>query len=227
MQAWKLGPALAMGNTVVMKTAEQTPLTANYVAQLAVEAGFPPGVINVVPGFGPTAGAAIAEHPDVDKVAFTGSTEVGMIVAQAAARSNLKRTTMELGGKSPNIILSDADIEEAAAQAQVALFFNQGQCCCAGSRTFVEESIYDKFVEASVAKAKAMKVGNPFDLTTEHGPQVWTGAAQKIFNVREHVICDIRVCVPMSACLCTCSCMCMHIPLSTASTVLLVVIAFR
>ncbi|XP_008068443.2 aldehyde dehydrogenase, mitochondrial, partial [Carlito syrichta] len=171
MQAWKLGPALATGNTVVLKVAEQTPLTALYVANLIKEAGFPPGVVNVVPGFGPTAGAAIASHEDVDKVAFTGSTEIGRVVQVAAGSSNLKRVTLELGGKSPNIIMSDADMDWAVEQAHFALFFNQGQCCCAGSRTFVQEDVYDEFVERSVARAKSRVVGNPFDGKTEQGPQ--------------------------------------------------------
>uniref|UniRef100_A0A8C6DUB9 aldehyde dehydrogenase (NAD(+)) n=1 Tax=Moschus moschiferus TaxID=68415 RepID=A0A8C6DUB9_MOSMO len=172
MQAWKLGPALATGNVVVMKVAEQTPLTALYVANLIKEAGFPPGVVNIIPGFGPTAGAAIAAHEDVDKVAFTGSTEVGHLIQVAAGKSNLKRVTLELGGKSPNIIMSDADMDWAVEQAHFALFFNQGQCCCAGSRTFVQEDIYAEFVERSVARAKSRVVGNPFDSRTEQGPQV-------------------------------------------------------
>ncbi|XP_074652030.1 aldehyde dehydrogenase, mitochondrial-like [Tubulanus polymorphus] len=172
MQAWKLGPALAMGNTLVMKTAEQTPLSANHVAALTAEAGFPPGVINIIPGYGPTAGAAIASHMNLDKVAFTGSTEVGQLVAKMAAESNLKRMTLELGGKSPNIILNDVDIAEAVETSHFALFFNQGQCCCAGSRTFVHADIYDQFVEASVERAKKRSVGDPFIETNEQGPQV-------------------------------------------------------
>ncbi|XP_067862080.1 aldehyde dehydrogenase, mitochondrial-like [Heptranchias perlo] len=172
MQAWKLGPALATGNVVVMKVAEQTPLTALYVANLIKEAGFPPGVVNIVPGFGQTAGAAIASHMDVDKVAFTGSTEVGHLIQQAAGKSNLKKVTLELGGKSPNIILSDADVDHAVEESHTALFFNQGQCCCAGSRTYVQESVYDQFVEQSVERAKRRTVGNPFDSKNEQGPQV-------------------------------------------------------
>ncbi|WKX92881.1 hypothetical protein Q1695_010705 [Nippostrongylus brasiliensis] len=172
MQAWKLGPALAMGNTVVMKCAEQTPLSCLHVASLAQEAGFPAGVVNVVPGFGPTAGHAIASHPGVDKVAFTGSTEVGRIVMRAAAESNIKKVTLELGGKSPNIIFSDVDLDEAVRQANHGLFFNQGQCCCAGSRVFVEGKIYDEFVERSKVLAEKRVLGDPFDLKTEQGPQV-------------------------------------------------------
>ncbi|XP_077811338.1 aldehyde dehydrogenase, mitochondrial isoform X3 [Macaca mulatta] len=182
MQAWKLGPALATGNVVVMKVAEQTPLTALYVANLIKEAGFPPGVVNIVPGFGPTAGAAIASHEDVDKVAFTGSTETGRLIQVAAGSSNLKRVTLELGGKSPNIIMSDADMDWAVEQAHFALFFNQGQCCCAGSRTFVQEDIYDEFVERSVARAKSRVVGNPFDSKTEQGPQVDETQFKKILG---------------------------------------------
>ncbi|XP_026884928.2 aldehyde dehydrogenase, mitochondrial [Electrophorus electricus] len=182
MQAWKLGPALATGNTVVMKVAEQTPLTALYVASLIKEVGFPPGVVNIVPGMGPSAGAAIASHMDVDKVAFTGSTEVGQLIQQTSGASNLKKVTLELGGKSPNIILSDANMDEAVDQANMAIFFNQGQCCCAGSRTYVQESIYNEFVERSVERAKKRVVGDPFNLKTEHGPQVDDEQYQKILS---------------------------------------------
>uniref|UniRef100_A0A671KXX3 aldehyde dehydrogenase (NAD(+)) n=1 Tax=Sinocyclocheilus anshuiensis TaxID=1608454 RepID=A0A671KXX3_9TELE len=182
MQAWKLGPALATGNTVVMKVAEQTPLTALYVASLIKEVGFPAGVVNIIPGMGPTAGAAIASHMDVDKVAFTGSTEVGHLILKASSSSNLKKITLELGGKSPNIILSDAKMEEAVEQSHFALFFNRGQCCCAGSRTFVQESIYDEFVERSVERAKKRIVGDPFDLNMEQGPQVDEEQFQKILG---------------------------------------------
>ncbi|MFL5342140.1 MAG: aldehyde dehydrogenase family protein [Gemmataceae bacterium] len=172
MQAWKWGPALAAGCTVVLKPAEQTPLTALRVAQLAQEVGFPDGVINVVPGYGPTAGAALSGHMDVDKIAFTGEHTTGQIIMTAAAQSNLKRVTLELGGKSPNVIFADADLDAAVEGAYFGLFFNQGQCCCAGSRLFVEEKIYDKFIDKITAKAKGRKVGDPFDLNTEQGPQV-------------------------------------------------------
>jgi len=172
MQAWKLAPALATGNTVVMKPAEQTPLTALRVGELIVEAGFPEGVVNLLPGYGPTAGAAIANHMDVDKVAFTGSTEVGHLIMEAAAKSNLKRVTLELGGKSPNIVFADADMDAAIEGSHFALFFNQGQCCCAGSRVFVEEKAYDQFVERSAQRARKRTVGDPFDTNTEQGPQV-------------------------------------------------------
>jgi aldehyde dehydrogenase (NAD+) len=172
MQSWKLAPALATGNTVVMKPAEQTPLSALRIGELIMEAGFPEGVVNLLPGFGPTAGAAIAHHMDVDKVAFTGSTEVGRLIMEAAARSNLKRTTLELGGKSPNIIFEDSDLDEAVEGAHLGLFVNQGQSCCAGSRVFVEETIYDRFVEKSVARARRRRVGDPLDPRTDQGPQV-------------------------------------------------------
>jgi len=172
MLAWKLAPALATGNTVVMKPAEQTPLSALRIGELIVEAGFPAGVVNLLPGYGPTAGGAISKHMDVDKVAFTGSTEVGQLIMEAAAKSNLKRITLELGGKSPNIVFADTDIDEAVEGAHFGLFFNHGQCCCAGSRVFVEEKIYDQFVEKSGARAKKRTVGDPFDPKTEQGPQV-------------------------------------------------------
>merc|ERR1719309_240040 len=172
MQAWKLGPALAMGNTVVMKLAEQTPLTGLYVCALIKEAGFPAGVVNVLNGFGPTAGSAISNHMDVDKVAFTGSTEVGKIIQAAAAGSNLKNVTLELGGKSPFIVTNDADIDQAVDLAHFALFFNAGQCYCAGSRLMVQEGIYDEFVKKATEKVNRMKVGDPFSAETDQGAQV-------------------------------------------------------
>jgi aldehyde dehydrogenase (NAD+) len=172
MLAWKLAPALATGNTVVMKPAEQTPLSALRIGELIVEAGFPEGVVNLLPGYGPTAGGAIARHMDIDKVAFTGSTEVGHLIMEAAAQTNLKRVTLELGGKSPNIVFADTDLDEAVEGAHFGLFFNHGQCCCAGSRVFVEEKIYDRFVEKSGDRAKKRTVGDPFDPATEQGPQV-------------------------------------------------------
>jgi aldehyde dehydrogenase (NAD+) len=185
MQAWKLAPALATGNTVVMKPAEQTPLTALRVGELILEAGFPEGVVNLLPGYGPTAGASIANHMDVDKVAFTGSTEVGHLIMEASAKSNLKRVTLELGGKSPNIVFADADMDQAIEGAHFALFFNQGQCCCAGSRLFVEDKCYDEFVEKSVARAKSRKVGDPFDASTEQGPQVDQAQFDKVLGYIE------------------------------------------
>jgi len=185
MQAWKFGPALAMGNTIVMKVAEQTPLSALHVAALTREAGFPDGVINIVPGFGPTAGRAVASHPDIFKIAFTGSTEVGRHVMVEAAHSNLKTVTLELGGKSPNIIFADADLDAAVNQATFGVFFNQGQCCCAGTRTFVEAKVYDEFVERAKALAEKRKLGNPFDLHTEQGPQVDQAQLDKILHYCE------------------------------------------
>ncbi|XP_078159506.1 aldehyde dehydrogenase family 2 member B7, mitochondrial-like [Carex rostrata] len=172
MFAWKVGPALACGNTIVLKSAEQTPLTALYVAKLLHEAGLPDGVLNVVSGFGPTAGAALASHMDVDKIAFTGSTETGKMIQELAARSNLKSVTLELGGKSPFIIMDDANVDHAVELAHFALFFNQGQCCCAGSRTFVHERVYDEFVEKSKARALKRVVGDPFKKGVEQGPQI-------------------------------------------------------
>jgi aldehyde dehydrogenase (NAD+) len=185
MLAWKLAPALATGNTVVMKPAEQTPLSALRIGELIVEAGFPAGVVNLLPGYGPTAGAAIARHMDVDKVAFTVSTEVGHLIMEAAAKSNLKRVTLELGGKSPNIVFADTNLDEAVEGAHFGLFFNHGQCCCAGSRVFVEEKIYDQFVEKSGARARKRKVGDPFDPTTEQGPQVDQAQFDKIMGFIE------------------------------------------
>jgi aldehyde dehydrogenase (NAD+) len=172
MQSWKLAPALATGNTVVMKPAEQTPLSALRIGELLLEAGYPEGVVNILPGFGPTAGAALARHMDVDKVAFTGSTEVGRLIMTAAAQSNLKRLTLELGGKSPNIIFADTDLDAAVEGAHMGIFVNQGQSCCAGSRVFVEEKIYQQFVEKSVAKAAKRRVGDPLDPSTDQGPQI-------------------------------------------------------
>lgn len=184
MMAWKLGPALATGNTIVLKPAEQTSLTALYVAQLIKEAGFPEGVINVLPGYG-DAGAALSNHPDVDKVAFTGSTEVGKRIQQASGNTNLKRVTLELGGKSPNIILADSDLDYAVETSHFGLFFNMGQCCCAGSRTFIEDKIYDEFVERSAERAKKRTVGDPFDVNNEQGPQVDDIQMNKILGLIE------------------------------------------
>jgi phenylacetaldehyde dehydrogenase len=170
MAAWKLGPALATGCTVVLKPAEQTPLTALRLAELIAEAGVPDGVVNVVPGFGETAGAALAAHDDVDKVAFTGSTEVGKLIVQAAA-GNLKKLTLELGGKSPNIVFDDAE-DNAIEGAANAIFFNHGQCCVAGSRLFVQESRFDEVVDGVAEIAKSIKLGSGLDPTTQMGPLV-------------------------------------------------------
>lgn len=172
MFAWKIGPALATGNTVVIKTAEQTPLSALVFANLVKEAGFPAGVLNIISGFGKVAGAALSAHMDVDKIAFTGSTVVGRAIMKAAASSNLKKVTLELGGKSPNIVFNDADIEAAISWVNFGIYYNHGQCCCAGSRIYVQEGIYDKFIEAFRARAQKNKVGDPFHDETFQGPQV-------------------------------------------------------
>jgi phenylacetaldehyde dehydrogenase len=171
MAAWKLGPALATGCTVVLKPAEQTPLSALLLAELIAEAGFPDGVVNVVPGYGETAGAALASHPDVDKIAFTGSTEVGKLILQAAA-GNLKKVSLELGGKSPNLVFADADMKATIPGAAGAIFFNHGQCCCAGSRLYVEQSIFDHVVHGVAEQAKKIKLGPGFDPETSMGPLV-------------------------------------------------------
>lgn len=171
MAAWKLGPALATGCTVVMKPAEQTPLSALRLSQLIVEAGFPAGVVNMVTGFGEAAGAPLASHELVDKIAFTGSTEVGKIIARAAT-GNLKRVSLELGGKSPTVVFPDADMDLAIPGAASAIFFNQGQVCCAGSRLIAHESVFDQVVEGVEKIAKKIKVGPGLDPTTEMGPLV-------------------------------------------------------
>jgi phenylacetaldehyde dehydrogenase len=171
MAAWKLGPALACGCTVVLKPAEQTPLSALKLAELILEAGIPEGVVNVVTGFGEDTGAPLAAHPDVDKVAFTGSTEVGKLIVAAAA-GNLKKVSLELGGKSPNVVFADSDIETSIPGAANAIFFNHGQCCAAGSRLFAEESVYDEVVNGVAEHAKSIKVGPGTDAQTEMGPLV-------------------------------------------------------
>jgi phenylacetaldehyde dehydrogenase len=171
MAAWKLGPALATGCTVVLKPAEQTPLSALRLGELIQEAGFPEGVVNIVPGYGETAGAALAVHNDVDKIAFTGSTEVGKLIVHAAA-GNLKKVSLELGGKSPNVIYKDADLETAIPGAASAIFFNHGQCCCAGSRLYVEKSVFDRVVDGVAEHAKKIKVGSGLEPDTQMGPLV-------------------------------------------------------
>jgi aldehyde dehydrogenase (NAD+) len=171
MAAWKLGAALACGNTVVLKPAEQTPLTALRLGELIQEAGFPDGVVNIVTGYGETAGAALARHMDVDKVAFTGSTEVGKLIMQAAS-GNLKKISLELGGKSPNIIFPDADFSKAIPGALMGIFFNQGQVCCAGSRLYIQKNVYDRVLSDMVDHAKKIKQGPGIDPTTQMGPLV-------------------------------------------------------
>jgi phenylacetaldehyde dehydrogenase len=171
MAAWKLGPALAAGCTVVLKPAEQTPLSALRLGELLEEAGFPPGVVNIVTGFGETAGAALAAHPGVDKIAFTGSTEVGKLIVKAAA-NDLKKVSLELGGKSPNLVLEDADLATAVPGAASAIFFNHGQCCCAGSRLYVHRKHFDQVVEGVADAAKKIKLGPGNAADTEMGPLV-------------------------------------------------------
>ena len=185
MAAWKLGPLLAMGCTCVLKPAEQTPLTALRLGALFNEAGFPSGVVNIVSGFGLTCGKPLSQHPLVDKVAFTGSTEVGFEIMKNAHANNLKRITLELGGKSANIILDDADLDVAVKQSQIALYFNQGQCCIAGSRLFVQENIYDEFVKRSVEASKARILGDPLAPETDQGPQVDDVQFKKILGYIE------------------------------------------
>ncbi|MSP18121.1 MAG: aldehyde dehydrogenase family protein [Bdellovibrionales bacterium] len=185
MAAWKLGPALATGCTVVLKPAEQTPLTALKLGEILIEAGLPPGVVNIIPGFGPTAGAAIASHNDVDKVAFTGSTEVGKLVMRLAAESNLKRVSLELGGKAPNIVFADSDLSAAVDGAMRGIFFNQGEVCCAGSRLFLEEKIHDEFISMLKTRVEKMIVGNPLDPKTQMGAQVNKEQFNKILNYIE------------------------------------------
>lgn len=168
---WKLAPALAAGNTIVIKPAEQTPISVLEMVKIFQEAGIPDGVINVVPGFGPTAGQALVTRPGVDKVAFTGSTETGRLIMQAASNT-LKPISLELGGKSPNIIFEDADIESAVNGSMFGIYFAQGQVCAAGSRLFVQESIYDKFMSEYVSKVQKIRIGDPLNPATQMGPQV-------------------------------------------------------
>jgi phenylacetaldehyde dehydrogenase len=184
MAAWKLGPALASGCTVVLKPAEQTPLSALRLGQLFSEAGFPDGVVNIVPGYGETAGAALASHPDVDKVAFTGSTEVGKLIVHAAT-GNLKKVSLELGGKSPNVVFKDADLDTAIAGSASAIFFNHGQCCCAGSRLYVERPVYDRVVEGVANQAKKIKVGSGLEADTNMGPLVSQEQLDRVCNYLE------------------------------------------
>jgi phenylacetaldehyde dehydrogenase len=171
MAAWKLGPVLTAGCTVVLKPAEETPLSALLLAQICLDAGLPPGVLNMVTGFGESCGAPLAGHPGVDKVAFTGSTEVGKLIVKAAA-NDLKKVTLELGGKSPNIVLDDADMDLAIPGASNAIFFNHGQCCCAGSRLFVQEKRYDQVLEGVSSAAKKIRLGPGLNPTSEMGPLV-------------------------------------------------------
>lgn len=185
MLGWKLAPALAAGNCVVLKPAEQTPLTALLIAQLSVEAGFPPGVLSVVNGYGATVGAAMASHMDIDKVAFTGSTLTGRKIMEAASKSNLKKITLELGGKSPVLVFDDVDIEKAIPWVVIAILFNQGQDCTAGSRLFIQSGIYDKFVARLVAAMKEHGIGDPFDDANFQGPQITRAQQERILGFIE------------------------------------------
>ena len=194
MTAWKWGPALAAGCTIVMKPAEQTPLTCLRMAQLAQDAGIPDGVINVVPGFGPTAGGSLVKHPGVDKIAFTGEHRTAQIIMRESAET-LKRLTFELGGKSPNVVLGDANLDKAAMGAYVGLFLNQGQCCCAGSRVFVEKRVHDEFIDKLTKLTKNRKLGNPFSMDTEQGPQVDKAQYDKIMSYIEKGHADGAKCV--------------------------------
>ncbi len=184
MAAWKLAPALAAGCCIVLKPAEQTPLSALRFGELIQEAGFPDGVVNIVTGFGETAGAALAEHPGVDKIAFTGSTEVGKLIVKAAV-GNLKRVSLELGGKSPAIIFPDADLDQAIAGTADAIFYNQGQCCTAGSRLFAHKSIYDRVVEGVAAQAGKIKIGHGLDPSVNLGPLVSKEQHQRVTGFLE------------------------------------------
>ncbi len=182
MAAWKLGPALACGNTLVLKPAEQTPLTALRLGELVLEAGFPEGVVNIVTGFGPdSAGEALSRHMDVDKVAFTGEDKTGRKILEASA-GNLKRVSLELGGKAPNIVFGDADIDAAVRGAITGIFFNQGQVCCAGSRLFLEKGIHDEFMSKLTARVAKMRQGNGMEETTQIGPQVSKEQQERIIN---------------------------------------------
>ncbi|KAK9148915.1 hypothetical protein Scep_007672 [Stephania cephalantha] len=176
----KAAPALAAGCTMVIKPAEQTPVSALFYAHLAKQAGIPDGVLNVINGFGPTAGAAISSHMDIDKVSFTGSTEVGRLIMQAAATSNLKQVSLELGGKSPLIVFDDADVNKAVELALLAVLYNKGEICCAGSRVYVQEGIYEEFEKKIAEKAKSWVVGDPFDPHVQQGPQVDKEQFEKI-----------------------------------------------
>jgi len=179
--SWKVAPALAFGNTLVLKPAEQTPLPAVRMGELICEADLPAGVVNIVTGFGSSAGAALAAHPNVDKVAFTGSTEVGKLILEAAA-GNLKRVSLELGGKSPNVIFPDAPLEAAVALSATGVFRNQGQVCCAATRMFVQERIYDEFAERMAAAAEAIRLGEPLDRATTMGPLVSNEQYQRVLG---------------------------------------------
>lgn len=182
MASWKIGPAIAAGNTVVIKTAEQTPLSMLYFGNLVKRAGFPPGVINIISGLGSVAGAALSSHMDVDKIAFTGSTVTGQSIMASAAKSNLKACTLELGGKSPAVVFDDCDIEQAAKWCREGIMYNMGQVCCATSRVIVQSGIYDKFVEELKKVCSEAVIGDPFNKETTHGPQVSKVQFERVLN---------------------------------------------
>lgn len=186
MWSWKIGPALAAGNTVVLKTAESTPLSALYAAKLAQEAGIPKGVINIVSGFGKITGEAISMHPKIKKLAFTGSTATGKHIMKAAADSNLKKVTLELGGKSPNIVFNDADVKKAVQNLIIGIFYNSGEVCCAGSRVFIQEGVYDQVLEEFKEAAEHLKVGNPFEEGVFQGAQT---SQQQLSKILGYVSC--------------------------------------
>ncbi|SCU79821.1 LAME_0B00496g1_1 [Lachancea meyersii CBS 8951] len=184
MWAWKVGPALATGNTVVLKTAESTPLSALYVSQFVPKSGIPPGVVNIVSGFGKIVGEALTTHPKIKKIAFTGSTATGRHIYQNAGQ-NLKKVTLELGGKSPNVVFSDADIKQAVQNVILGIYYNSGEVCCAGSRVYVEESAYEQFLDEMKAAAEGVKVGDPFDESTFQGSQTSQMQLNKILKYVE------------------------------------------
>ena len=184
MSAFKIAPVLASGCTMVLKPAENTPLSALKIGEILLESGMPEGVVNILPGFGNEAGKALVSHPDVDKIAFTGSTAIGKEILRESSYT-LKRVSLELGGKSPNIIMEDADIELALQQSNFGCFLNSGQFCMAGTRVFVHESLYDKFVERAVEMANAKKVGDPFEESTENGPLISQVQMDKVLNYIE------------------------------------------
>jgi len=185
MWAWKVAPALAVGCTIVMKPSELTPLTALKLSELVKEAGFPPGVLNTVPSLGPVGGAALAAHPDVDKVAFTGSTITGRMIMEAAAKSNLKKVSLELGGKSPHLVFESADLEQASNWAALGICYNSGQDCTAGSRVYVQETIYEKFLDLLVQKVKAQTIGDGFDEKSGGGPVISKGQYERVWGYIE------------------------------------------
>ena len=182
LTCWKIAPSIAAGNTLVIKPPELAPLSALKLAQLIVEAGFPPGVINIIPGLGSTAGSALAHHMDVRKIAFTGSTATGRMILEASARSNLKKVSLELGGKSPVIVFDDADFDQAVAGAAAGITAGEGQICAAGSRIYVQDTIYQKFLTAFSEKCKDAAFGNPLAADTAKGPLISDDQREKVLG---------------------------------------------